>query len=157
MAAPPDLHTLLAQLRAELPTIVANWMERVRENQLARTARQLEEPLLRNHVPQLLEAILQWVEDGQREEIEQYAAVHGFTRRVSRYDVVETVLELMMLRRALWEQLAQHVPWTGPVALMARVDGLLDRASLVSLQAFLDPNAQVLERAGSDRDRRAEA
>ncbi|HEU0055460.1 MAG TPA: hypothetical protein VFQ39_19870, partial [Longimicrobium sp.] len=106
------------------------------------------EPLLLDHIPQLFDAILDRLEiDRPREDAEAFATVHGFTRRISGYNVVETVLELLMFRRAIWSYLiAVGARVDGAYAAMEQIDGMVDRAVLSSLSAFLDPTARLLER-----------
>jgi hypothetical protein len=144
-----EIVRLMADGRAE---ILADWVERVRDNRAVRSGQALSEPLLLDHVPQLFDSIVARLEvNRSRAEADQWAAIHGFSRRVTGYDVVETVIELSMLRRALWSHLsAVDAPLAGLVAAMERVDGMLDRAMITSLQAFLDPAARMLIRGGPD-------
>ena len=81
-------------------------MERVRDNAAVQSGQTLSDPLLLDHIPQLFDAIVDRLDTTPpREEAEQFAAVHGFTRRVTGYDIVETVMELLMFRRAIWSHL----------------------------------------------------
>ncbi len=73
--------------------------------------------------------------------------MHGFTRRITGYDIVETVIELLMFRRAIWTHLtAVNAPVAGAYTAMERIDGMVDRAVISSLRAYLDPGARMLER-----------
>jgi hypothetical protein len=143
-----DLSGAVDQLRDGRETVLRDWMERVRANQAMVTGQALAEPLLLDHVPQLFDAILDRLEiNRSREDAEQFAMVHGFTRRLSGYNVVETVLELLMFRRAIWAHLtAIGAAVEGGYAAMEQIDGMVDRAVLASLNAFLDPSATLLER-----------
>jgi hypothetical protein len=134
--------------------ILKDWVERVRDNRAVRTGQTLSEPLLLDHVPQLFNSIVARLEvNRSREEAEQWAAIHGFSRRVTGYDVVETVVEISMLRRAVWAQLtAVDAPMLGVFAAMERIDGMLDRAMITSLRAFLDPSARMLIRRPPDEE-----
>jgi hypothetical protein len=135
-------------LRAAREEILHDWMQRVRSNQMVRSQRNLSDPVLLDHVPQLFDAILDLVAEARpRKDTEQYAVVHGFARRLTGYDVQETVIELLMLRRAIWAHLTEtEAPAEGAYAAMERIDGMVDRAVTSSLQAFLDPDARMLER-----------
>lgn len=135
-------------LRLGREEILRDWMDRVRDNRALETGQVLSDPVLLDHMPQLLDAILDRLEiNRSRAEAEQFAAVHGFTRRVSGYDVVEAVIELLMFRRAIWNHLtAVDAPIEGAYATMERIDGMVDRAVITSLKAFLDPSARMLVR-----------
>ena len=143
-----DLSGAVEELRGGRETVLRDWVERVRANQAMVTGQALSEPLLLDHVPQLFDAILDRLEiNRSREDAEQFATVHGFTRRLSGYNVVETVLELLMFRRAIWAHLtAVGAQVEGAYAAMEQIDGMVDRAVLASLNAFLDPSAAILAR-----------
>ncbi len=149
-----DLSGAVDQLRSGRETVLRDWMERVRANQAMVTGQALAEPLLLDHVPQLFDAILDRLEiNRSREDAEQFAMVHGFTRRLSGYNIVETVLELLMFRRAIWAHLtAIGASVEGGYAAMEQIDGMVDRAVLASLNAFLDPSATLLERDEDESD-----
>lgn len=149
-----DLSGAVEQLRNGRETVLRDWMERVRANQAMVTGQALSEPLLLDHVPQLFDAILDRLEiNRSREDAEQFAMVHGFTRRLSGYNVAETVLELLMFRRAIWAHLtAVGASMEGGYAVMEQIDGMVDRAVLASLNAFLDPSATLLEREDDESD-----
>jgi hypothetical protein len=145
-----DLSGTLEVLRAGRAEILRDWVDRVRDNQTVKADQLLAEPLLLDHIPQLFDAILDRLEINRpREDAEQYAAIHGFTRRLSGYNLAETVLELLMFRRALWAHLtAVGARVAGAYAAMEQIDGMVDRAVLASLNAFMDPSARMLERRG---------
>lgn len=147
-----DLSGAVEQLRAGRETVLRDWMERVRANQAMVTGQALSEPLLLDHVPQLFDAILDRLEiNRSREDAEQFATVHGFARRLTGYNIAETVLELLMFRRAIWAHLtAVGAAVEGAYAAMEQIDGMVDRAVLASLNAFLDPSAAMLEREGGE-------
>lgn len=141
-------------LRSGREEILRDWIERIRDNTTVQTEEELSEPLLLDHMPQLYDAIVDRLDlRRSRGDTEQLAAIHGFARRLSGYNVAETVLELLMFRRAIWVHLtAVGVRVEGGYAAMEIIDGMVDRAILASLQAFLDPNARMLGRPGADGD-----
>jgi hypothetical protein len=143
-----DLAGTVEQLREGREAVLRDWIERVRANQAMVTGQALAEPLLLDHVPQLFEAILDRLAiNRSREDAEQFATVHGFARRLSGYNIAETVLELLMFRRAIWSHLtAVSASVEGGYAAMEQIDGMVDRAVLASLNAFLDPAAAMMER-----------
>jgi hypothetical protein len=144
-----DLSGAVDQIRMGREAVLRDWMDRVRANQAMVTGQALSTPLLLDHVPQLFDAILDRLEiNRSREDAEQFAMVHGFTRRLSGYNIAETVLELLMFRRAIWAHLtAVGAAVEGAYAAMEQIDGMVDRAVLASLNAFLDPTATLLERS----------
>lgn len=143
-----SLEGVLDVLRDGREEILNDWLDRVRDNRAIEAGQTLSDPLLLDHIPQLFDAILDRLEvNRSREDTEQFAAVHGFARRVSGYDVVETVIELLVFRRAVWAYLtAVDAPARGAYPAMERIDGMVDRAVISSLRAFLDPAARLLER-----------
>jgi hypothetical protein len=140
--------SVVSALRSRRDEILGDWLERVRDNRAVETGQVLSDPILLDHMPQLFDSMLDRLEVGRaRDEAEQLAAVHGFTRRVSGYNVVESVIELMMFRRSIWAQLtAMDAPVDGAYATMERIDGMVDRAVITSLKAFLDPSARMMLR-----------
>jgi hypothetical protein len=143
-----SLTDVTATLRSGREEVLRDWVDRVRDNTAVQTGQTLSEPLLLDHMPQLFDAIVDRLEINRpREDAEQFAAIHGFTRRLSGYNIAETVLELLMFRRAIWAHLtAVGARVEGAYAAMEQIDGMVDRAVLASLQAFLDPSARMLER-----------
>lgn len=149
-----DLDHIVTLLRDSRTDILKDWLDRVRDNRAVEAGQALSDPLLLDHVPQLFDAMLERLEvNRSREDAEQWAAIHGFARRVTGYDVVETTVELLMFRRAIWTQLtAMDAPIQGAYTAMERIDGMVDRAVITSLKAFLDPAARVLIRRLPETD-----
>lgn len=141
-------------LRNGRSEVLKDWVDRVRDNDAVQRGQTLSDPLLLDHIPQLFDAILDRLEvNRSREEAEQAAAVHGFTRRITGYDIVETVIELLVFRRAIWSYLtAVDAGVEGAYATMERIDGMVDRAVIASLRAFVDPAARILERRPLQRE-----
>lgn len=149
---PADLHGVVDTLRTGRSEILRDWVDRVRDNRAVKAGETLSDPLLLDHMPQLFDAIMDRLAvNRSREDAEQFAAVHGFTRRITGYDVVETVIELLMFRRAIWAFLtAVDAPVEAAYISMERIDGMVDRAVISSLRAYLDPGARMLERRPAD-------
>jgi len=143
-----DLSTTVSILRSGRDEILRDWIDRVRDNQAIKTGAALSDPLLLDHLPQLFDAILDRMEmNRSREDAEQLAAIHGFARRITGYDVLETVTELLLFRHAIWAHItALEAPLGGALTAMERIDGMLDRAVISSLRAFVDPAAKMLVR-----------
>jgi hypothetical protein len=143
-----NIAEILELLRSGREEVLADWVDRVRDNSAVQKGHTLSDPLLLDHMPQLYDAILDRMDANRsREDAEQFAAVHGFTRRLTGYDVIETVIELLMFRRAIWAYLtAVNASLEGAFATMERIDGMVDRAVISSLRAFLDPGARMLAR-----------
>ncbi|HEV2150340.1 MAG TPA: RsbRD N-terminal domain-containing protein [Longimicrobiaceae bacterium] len=149
-----DVGDVLPVLRAGREAILLEWVQRVRENAAVVAGRALPDPILLDHVPQLFDAIVDRLQfNRNRADAEYFAAVHGFGRRVDGYDVAESVAELSMFRRAIWTHLsAVGTRPEGAFAAMQVIDGMIDRVVLVSLRAFLNPDARMLERRAAARD-----
>jgi hypothetical protein len=143
-----NIAEILQLLRNGRQEVLADWVDRVRDNSAVQKGQTLSDPLLLDHMPQLYDAILDRMDANRsREDAEQFAAVHGFTRRLTGYDVIETVVELLMFRRAIWAYLTAVNPsLEGALVTMERIDGMVDRAVISSLRAFLDPGARMLSR-----------
>lgn len=144
-----DLSSATGTLRDGREEILKDWVERVRDNRAVRADDALPDPVLLDHIPHLFDAILDRLEIGRpRDDAEHMASVHGFMRRLDGYNAAETVAELLMFRRAIWAHLtAVGARIDAAYTAMEQIDGMVDRAILSSLQAFLDPHAQLLERA----------
>jgi hypothetical protein len=145
---PKDIGGTIETLRSGRAEILRDWVDRVRDNRAIKAGEALSDPLLLDHIPQLFDAILDRLAvNRSREDAEQFAAVHGFTRRITGYDIVETAIELLMFRRSIWAHLtAVEAGIDGAYAAMERIDGMVDRAVISSLRAYLDPGARMLER-----------
>jgi hypothetical protein len=143
-----EFSVVVSMLKDGRDEILRDWIGRVRDHQAIQAGEALSDPLLLDHLPQLFDAILERLATNRsREEAEQFATVHGFTRRVTGYDVLETVTELLVFRHAIWTHLsALDAPIVGAFALMEQIDGMVDRAVISSLRAFLDPGAKMLQR-----------
>ena len=143
-----DLSEVVESLRVGRDAILRDWMDRVRDNAAIRTGDGLTDPLLLDHLPQLFDAILDRLDINRpREDAEKFAAVHGFTRRISGYDILESVIELLIFRHAIWAHLiAIRAPAAATLPVMERIDGMVDRAVISSLKAYLDPGAKMLAR-----------
>lgn len=143
-----DLSNATGPLRSGRTEILKDWVERVRDNRAVRADDALPDPVLLDHIPHLFDAILDRLEIGRpRDDAEHMASVHGFMRRLDGYNVAETVAELLMFRRAIWAHLtAVGARIDAAYSAMEQIDGMVDRAILSSLQAYLDPHARLLER-----------
>lgn len=151
---PKDIGGTIETLRGGRSEILRDWVDRVRDNRAIKSGETLSDPLLLDHIPQLFDAIVDRLAvNRSRDDAEQFAAVHGFTRRITGYDIVETAIELLMFRRSIWAHLtAVDASIEGAYAAMERIDGMVDRAVISSLRAYLDPGARMLERRSLAED-----
>lgn len=147
-----DLDDVVEALRNGREAVLRDWVDRVRDNTAIKTGEALSDPLLLDHMPQLFGAILDRLAVNRtREDAEQFAAVHGFTRRISGYDILETTMELLMFRHAIWAHLtAVGASGEGGFVAMERIDGMVDRAVISSIKAFLDPAAKIMSRRSEE-------
>ncbi len=103
--------TIAALLGERHQRILARWRKAVRE---LPAARGLEGPALRDQVPDLLREIARNVAVGEFREKSgnptpvQLAAAHGIERMRAGFDVEEVVAEYNLLRRSIFDELAQQ-------------------------------------------------
>jgi hypothetical protein len=149
-----DHEEVVALLRRGRDEILRDWVERVRDNITVQTGRDLEEPVLLDHMPHLFDSILDRLEyNRSRDDAVRLAAIHGANRRSDGYGVVETVTELFMFRRAIWVYLSTvDAPPAAMVSAIEQIDGMVDRSAIASLTTLLDPNARMMRWAEPEED-----
>src|SRR5687768_4982587 len=91
--------------------IAANWLKAVRAERAGQETEDLEEPLLLNAVPPVLEEILRCLESVDKKikpEKICRAARHGRKRARKHFNVRELVREYQLLRKHLFLYLKKH-------------------------------------------------
>lgn len=142
-------------IKQSVDEITRSWLEAVREDRSIPSAEGLEEPLLLDAVPLVLDEILRMVQlDDSNVEHEKIcsAARHGRERAQEHFDVRELVREYQLLREHIFLHLHEESPLlasfvVGNRAMMcARVGGALDEAMRETINAFVEEHELQLRR-----------
>jgi diguanylate cyclase (GGDEF)-like protein len=135
--------------------ITKSWIEAVRADRGIPSADELEEPLLMDAVPLVLDEILRVVEvDDSKIEHERIcsAARHGRERAQEHFDVRELVREYQILREHLFRHISgqtEHFARFGmgdAPAICARIGLALDEAMRETINAFVEEHMLQLRR-----------
>src|SRR2546423_1166895 len=133
----------LAKLISEQrEALLSSWREQVRE---LPSARDLETPVLNNHVPTLLDELVIALQSGSDQTIPEALAegsppAHGLQRLQEAFDIQEVVAEYNILRGCIHDLAQNHgLPLQGePFHVMNRI---LDQAIGVALQTYATQQA----------------
>ncbi len=135
--------------------ITQRWVEAVRADRSIPSAEDLEQPLLLDSVPLVLDEILRVIEvDDSKVEHERIcsAARHGRDRAQEHFDVRELVREYQLLREHIFLHLrgkTKHFARFGmgdEAAIFIRVGAALDEAMGETIHAFVDEQMTQLRR-----------
>lgn len=142
----PDFKDLIKRSADE---ITERWVEDVRADRSIFSAEDLEEPLLLDAVPLVLDQILRVIEvDDSKIEHESIcsAARHGRERAQEHFDVRELVREYQLLRENIFlhmrtrsEQFARF-GMGDPATICLRIGAALDEATRETIKAFVEEN-----------------
>jgi diguanylate cyclase (GGDEF)-like protein len=147
--------TLKALLKRSTDEITQRWLIAVREDRTIPSATSLEEPLLRDAVPLVLDEILRVIElDDSKIEHERIcsAARHGRERAQERFDVKELVREYQLLRENIFlhlrEQMERFAQFNvGNIkTINVRIGAALDEAMRETIHAFVEEHELQLLR-----------
>jgi len=150
----PDL-SLKELIKLGANEITRRWVNAVREDRTIPSAEDLEEPLLLDAVPLVLDEILRVIEiaDGQIEhEKICSAARHGRERAQEHFDVRELVREYQLLREHIFLFVHEHATrfadfGAGNVTnLCLRIGEALDEANRETIHAFVEEQSVRLRR-----------
>jgi signal transduction histidine kinase len=104
-----NLYELASLIRRECDTLLAEWRHEVRQLSVAR---QLDEPTLNDHIPDLLEELaceLEACSEGSMiEGLKEYPVTHGLDRLRLGFDVEEVVAEYNALRGVIQDLIERH-------------------------------------------------
>src|SRR3984893_515050 len=153
--SPAPLTDFKDLLRHAADEITRRWVDAVREDRSIPSAENLEEPILLDAVPLVLDEILRVVEVGDGKiEHERIcsAARHGRERAQEHFDVRELVREYQLLRENIFVQVAERaeefarfgVGNTATICL--RIGGALDEAMRETINAFVEEHMMQLRR-----------
>lgn len=149
------LLTLKELIKRNADDITRRWMVAVHKDRSIPSSESLEEPLLRDAVPLVLDEILKVIEvDDSKIEHEKIcsAARHGRERAQEHFDVKELVREFQLLRENIFlhlreetEQFAQFN--LGDIAtIYSRIGIALDEAMRETIHAFVEEHVLQLRR-----------
>jgi two-component system phosphate regulon sensor histidine kinase PhoR len=142
-----DLERLAALIRSEQEPLLAQWRQQVRR---LPSAQDLPTPVLNDHIPALLEELVEELHVASRKSIadallEGSPPVHGRQRQQAGFDIVEVVAEYNILRGCIHELAESHgIRLAGaPFRILNRV---LDEAIGLSVQTFATQQALEVQR-----------
>lgn len=147
-------------IKRSVDEITQRWVEDVRADRTIPSAEALEEPLLLDAVPLVLDEILRVIEvDDSKVQHERIcsAARHGRERAQEHFDVRELVREYQLLRENIFlhmrdrtEQFAM-LGMSDPTTICFRVGAALDEATRETVKAFVDEhNKQLRHQSRTD-------
>ncbi|MCA1604804.1 MAG: diguanylate cyclase, partial [Acidobacteria bacterium] len=148
----PGFQELIKQSAQE---ITRRWVEAVRADRSIPSAEELEEPLLLDAVPLVLEEILRVVEiDGHEIEHERIcsAARHGRERALEHFDVRELVREYQLLREIIFLHVRSQAKQFArfgmgdSATIFLRIGAALDEAMRETINAFVEEHMLQLQR-----------
>jgi signal transduction histidine kinase/ActR/RegA family two-component response regulator len=129
------------QLSTSREELIHRWLDAVRRAPVP-SARDLPEPQLRDHLPDLLDEIIRAVAGKSTPAVEDGGREHGQQRWGSGYDIDEVIHELSVLRQLLLDTIEGYA--CGPEGLspselmeaVRRLDEVLDRSSQAGVAQY---------------------
>jgi diguanylate cyclase (GGDEF)-like protein len=152
---PTDALNFKELIRRSADEITRSWVEAVRADRTIPSAEELDEPLLLDAVPLVLDEILRVIEvDDSKIEHERIcsAARHGRERAQEHFDVRELVREYQILREHVFLHIrkqAGHFTMLGmgdAATICARIGLALDEAMRETMNAFVEEHMVQLRR-----------
>jgi PAS domain S-box-containing protein len=138
-------------LRDHRARILARWEEGVRE---LRPARGLARPALLDHIPQLLEALEDYVSDVRRDPAlnpsDEFPRIHAVERLELGYDLTDVIEEYSVLRNCIADMAAAERAAAVRSLELPRLHRAIDRAIAVSVQRYERSAAEVRGRLGAE-------
>jgi signal transduction histidine kinase len=138
---PARLYDLIRDHRAE---ILAAWEARVRREPLAA---ELPEPVLRDHLPRLLDQLAEMVESvhtGRELSIDASPEIHAIQRLDLGFDLGTVVSEYTALRSCVLRLYAEHAGDVGELEELERFNGAVDEAIRMSVAKFATARGRTL-------------
>jgi signal transduction histidine kinase len=143
------LEKLANLIQAERESILAEWRTKVRR---LPHARNLEMPVLNDHIPALLDdlatALVVAPEEvpGESESLQVSSEIHALQRFETGFDIVEVVAEYGVLRAVIKVFAAQHGVSIADENGSPAVDRVIDKATSLAVQTFSDHKTVELQR-----------
>jgi PAS domain S-box-containing protein len=131
----------IQERRAELLSV---WERRVRNYPVARN---LSGPVLRDHVPHLLERIARLIRSlhtGAAETLGELPDLHALERLVAGYDLLTAARELGDLRDVILEMWEREAAGTGTLREVRRLDQAIDEVIAISMDRFARARERTL-------------
>jgi signal transduction histidine kinase len=150
-------HKLGAFLSCRIAKITEAWLAAVRADPRLTTSDRLPEPLLKDHVPKLLQSLSAYLETGANPDAlaaKKDARDHGAQRWGQRYSLRELLLEIYWLRTVLFSEMVGFAEkeFGGPkiyAAACSLLDGFLNDLESCSVAEYVEESEASL-RASTD-------
>jgi hypothetical protein len=135
-------------------TIMAQWMEAVRQDRRIESSMNLSDTALGDSLPDFLKSTAAILEDSQKgfEKIVQASLEHGNLRARQGYDADEIVQEYGLLRRTIFSVLAPHCLKETPEAIIqtfVEINTVLDEAISLCFKTYIQERLRELEQLRS--------
>lgn len=142
-----ELFDLAAVLRRERETLLAEWRAQVRQ---LPSARDLDMPTLNDHVPALIDELVEAIESTSDETIPEALLAgsppaHGIQRQEDGFDIVEVVAEYNILRGCIHEVAERNDVALRGTALHI-LNRVLDEAIGLAVQTYATHQALEVQR-----------
>jgi RsbT co-antagonist protein rsbRD N-terminal domain len=131
-------------IRSSLDALVVEWTERVRK---LSPARELSQPVLVDHLPQILAriaAMVDAVHTGAQVQLAEAPKNHAIDRLSRGFDLEEVIKEYGVLRHCILSRWEREVGPTIAVAELRRLDAALDQSIMESVVSFAGARERML-------------
>ena len=142
-----NLQPLARMIQQDREAVLASWRRHVRK---LPSAAALDEPTLRDHVPALLEELVECLRRESKQTIAETLASgsppqHGLERFDNGFDIVEVVAEYNILRECIFEHAEVHGLTLGRPAFHI-LNRVMDEAIGLAVQTFATQQALAVQR-----------
>lgn len=159
---PLTFERLSALLKERKNLICGEWLDAVHRDKEIRSSERTPEPLLIDHVPELLDQLVELLVDPYRDTVATQEAVldaqeHGVQRFEQGYDLGEMLQELAIFRSTIIAHMLEFSEsdpdFKGPLKrdAICRVHGFIDESSRWSTMRFVFEQQRLLNDANESR------
>ncbi|MDB6135197.1 MAG: sensor histidine kinase [Verrucomicrobiales bacterium] len=139
--------------------ILEKWLVSVQSDPNLRTADTLTEPLLKDHIPVLLEAFAGFLRSGDpsaKDVTGQTASIHGAQRWEQGYSIKELMLEIYRLRKVMFQEVVNFAGGQpGELSVFSAacgfVDAFLNDLECRSVERFAEESESSLRKSNAAR------
>ncbi|RYD30630.1 MAG: sensor histidine kinase [Verrucomicrobiaceae bacterium] len=139
--------------------ILEQWLISVQSDPNLRIADTLTEPLLKDHIPDLLEAFADFLRSGDpatRDDTRQTASLHGAQRWGQGYSIKELMLEIYRLRKVMFQEVVNFAAGQpGELSVLSAacgfVDAFLNDLECRSVERFAEESESGLRKSNAAR------